>query len=62
MPQSLAQVWLHLVFSTKERRPFLQDDVFREDFPGRWPGLGKHLGLWPGRGQWQQDKKSSFKE
>jgi REP element-mobilizing transposase RayT len=31
MPQSLAQVWLHLVFSTKERRPFLQDDVFREE-------------------------------
>jgi putative transposase len=31
MPQSLAQVWLHIVFSTKERRPFLQDDVFREE-------------------------------
>jgi putative transposase len=31
MPQSLAQVWLHLVFSTKERRPFLQDDTFREE-------------------------------
>ena len=28
MPQSHAQVWLHIVFSTKERRPFLQ----REDF------------------------------
>lgn len=30
MPQSLAQVWLHIVFSTKERRPFLQHDVFRD--------------------------------
>ena len=29
MPQSLAQVWLHVVFSTKERRPFLQDENFR---------------------------------
>ena len=29
MPQSLAQVWLHLVFSTKERRPFLNDDTFQ---------------------------------
>ncbi len=31
MPQSLAQVWLHIVFSTKERRPFLQDETFRND-------------------------------
>ena len=31
MPQSLAQVWLHLVFSTKDRRPFLQDETFREE-------------------------------
>ena len=25
MPQSLSVVYLHLVFSTKERRPFLRD-------------------------------------
>ena len=31
MPQSLAQVWLHLVFSTKDRRPYLQNPVFREE-------------------------------
>jgi REP element-mobilizing transposase RayT len=31
MPQSLAQVWLHVVFSTKERRPFLQDEIFRKE-------------------------------
>jgi REP element-mobilizing transposase RayT len=30
MPQSLAQVWLHIVFSTKERRGFLQSESFRE--------------------------------
>ncbi len=29
MPQSLAQIYLHLVFSTKERRPFLVDLPFR---------------------------------
>ena len=30
MPQSHAQVWLHIVFSTKERRGFLQDESFRD--------------------------------
>ena len=29
MPQSHAQIYLHLVFSTKERRPFVQDDETR---------------------------------
>ncbi|HBE69955.1 MAG TPA: IS200/IS605 family transposase [Planctomycetaceae bacterium] len=29
MPQSLAQVWLHFVFSTKDRRLYLQNDEFR---------------------------------
>ena len=31
MPQSLAQVWLHVIFSTKERRPFFQNFEFREE-------------------------------
>ncbi len=31
MPQSLAQVWLHIIFSTKERRPFFQDKNFRSE-------------------------------
>jgi REP element-mobilizing transposase RayT len=31
MPQSHAQVWLHIVFSTKDRRPFLRKDAFRAD-------------------------------
>lgn len=31
MPQSLAQVWIRVVFSTKDRRPFLQDDEFRDE-------------------------------
>ncbi len=29
MPQSLAQVYLHIVFSTKDRRPFLHDATLR---------------------------------
>lgn len=31
MPQSLAQVWVHVVFSTKDRRPFLGQETFREE-------------------------------
>jgi putative transposase len=30
MPQSLAQVYLHIIFSTKERREFLQDAELRK--------------------------------
>ena len=30
MPQSLSVVYLHLVFSTKDRRPFLHDPTVRE--------------------------------
>ncbi len=31
MPQSLAQIWVHIVFSTKGRRPFLSDTSFRDE-------------------------------
>jgi hypothetical protein len=30
MPQSLVQIYVHLVFSTKNRQPFLRDKAFRE--------------------------------
>ena len=30
MPQSHAQVWLHIIFSAKDRRSFLEDTSFRE--------------------------------
>lgn len=30
MPQSLAQVYVHLVFSTKDRKPYLRDAPLRE--------------------------------
>src|SRR5207248_1459132 len=31
MPQSLSRVWLRIVFSTKDRQPFLRDDTLREE-------------------------------
>ena len=31
MPQSLANILLHVVFSTKERRPFLRDPALRSE-------------------------------
>ena len=37
MPQSLSVVYLHLVFSTKDRRPWLRDRQIRE-------ALHAHLG------------------
>jgi hypothetical protein len=30
-PQSLAKVLVHVVFSTKDRRPFLRDKAIREE-------------------------------
>lgn len=31
MPQSLSKIWTHLVFSTKDRYPFLADETVRLD-------------------------------
>ena len=31
MPQSLAQIYLHLIWSTKHRAPFLRDRALRDD-------------------------------
>ena len=31
MPQSLSRLWTHLIFSTKERYPFLSDPTIRAD-------------------------------
>jgi hypothetical protein len=35
MPQSLSVVYLHLIFSTKERRPFLRDKPQRSGLKSR---------------------------
>lgn len=40
MPQSHAQIWLHVVFSTKKRATFLKDSSFREEM---FRMLGHHV-------------------
>src|SRR5262249_863868 len=41
MAQSLAQIYLHLVFSTQDRRPFLQDPTIREKMHAYIKGICK---------------------
>ena len=43
MPQSLSAVYLHLVFSTKERRAFLKDQVLRSECHAYLGGISKKL-------------------
>ncbi len=43
MPQSLVQVYLHIVFSTKQRRPYLSDRDLREKLFGYMAGICKNL-------------------
>ncbi len=43
MPQSLSAVYIHLVFSTKERRPFLHDKSVREKLHAQLGGISKTL-------------------
>lgn len=44
MPQSLAQIYQHIVFSTKDRRPFLQDKAFRTKLHAYMVGAFQGLG------------------
>jgi REP element-mobilizing transposase RayT len=43
MPQSLAQIYLHLVFSTKHRYPFLKNEQFRQRAHAYLAGICKNL-------------------
>jgi len=43
MPQSLSAVYIHLVFSTKERRPFLRDAALRESLHAYLGSISKQL-------------------
>lgn len=43
MPQSLSAVYLHLVFSTKERHPFLHDFDLRSETHSYLGGVSKQL-------------------
>jgi putative transposase len=44
MPQSLSVVYLHLVFSTKERRPWLRDPILRAEMHAWLGGASRKLG------------------
>jgi REP element-mobilizing transposase RayT len=43
MPQSLSAVYIHLVFSTKERRAFLRDKTTRDALHAYLGGISKQL-------------------
>lgn len=43
MPQSLSQIYLHIVFSTKDRSPFLQDRSLRDRVHAYLAGVGDNL-------------------
>jgi putative transposase len=47
MAQSLSKVLLHIVFSTKERRPFLRDDQLRGELHQYMGGILSHLDCQP---------------
>jgi REP element-mobilizing transposase RayT len=44
MPQSLVQIYAHLIFSTKDREPFLSDPAFRERTHAYLHGICEHQG------------------
>ncbi len=43
MPQSFSAVYIHLIFSTKGRRPFLSDRALRESLHAELGGISKRL-------------------
>jgi len=47
MPQSLSAVYIHLVFSTKDRRPFLRDKPTRDALHAYLGGISKQLDCAP---------------
>ena len=47
VPQSLAKILVHTVFSTKERRPFLRDHPQRDELHHYLGGILQNLGCQP---------------
>jgi putative transposase len=47
MPQSLAKILVHTVFSTKDRRPFLRDKLLREELHRYLGGILTNLDCQP---------------
>jgi putative transposase len=53
MPQSLARIWLHIVFSTKDRYPYLQNADIRDEMFRMLGHHARELGCPPARvGGW----------
>jgi putative transposase len=49
MPQALSAAYLHLIFSTKERRPFLREPILRARLHEYLGGISKELDCHPVR-------------
>jgi REP element-mobilizing transposase RayT len=47
MPQSLARILVHTVFSTKDRRPFLRESALREELHRYLGGILNQLDCQP---------------
>ena len=47
MPQSLSKIYIHTVFSTKNREPFLSHDQIREELHAYMGGIAKQLDCYP---------------
>ena len=47
MPQSLAKILIHTVFSTKDRRPFLREKPLRDELHHYLGGILQHLDCQP---------------
>ena len=47
MPQSLSKIYIHTVFSTKNREPFLSDDALRDELHAYMGGIAKQLDCHP---------------
>ena len=43
MPQSLSQLWIHIIFSTKRRYPFLKDPGIRQQVYDHMQATCRHL-------------------
>ena len=55
MPQSLSAVYIHLVFSTKDRRPLLRDKPTRDALHSYLGGVSKQLDCPPHLGGGVED-------
>ena len=61
MPQSLSAVYIHLVFSTKDRRPFLRDQQLRASLHAYLGRVSKEVKDYIAR-QPEHHRKMSFQD